>query len=112
MALPSYKEIVELLKKGLTVEAQEQIMALREAALTLQEENLELRERVNALENALAIRGQMRFDGSTYWVNCDENADGPFCQRVLRCRKQARTATRLGRLLDVPSMQEHRKQAL
>jgi hypothetical protein len=54
---------------------------LREGALTLQEENLGLRERVKALEDALAIRGRIRFDGSTYWIDRDGNADGPFCQR-------------------------------
>lgn len=58
MAYPSYKEIVALLKKGATIEAQEKIMELREAALELQEENvrlgaevLELKERVAALES-------------------------------------------------------------
>jgi hypothetical protein len=30
--LPSYSQITELLNKGLTIEAQEQIMKLREAA--------------------------------------------------------------------------------
>ncbi len=38
MALPRYKEIVELVKKGATLEAQEKIIELREAALELQEE--------------------------------------------------------------------------
>ena len=36
MALPTYKDIVELMKKDTTVEAQEQIMALREASLYIQ----------------------------------------------------------------------------
>jgi hypothetical protein len=63
------------------VEAQEQIMVLREAALTLQEENLGLREHVKALEEAVAIKGQIRFDGSTYWISRDGNAESPFCQR-------------------------------
>lgn len=58
MALPSYKDIVDLLKKGATIEAQEKIMELRESALELQEENinlknqvLELQERVRKLES-------------------------------------------------------------
>jgi len=33
MPLPRYKDIVDLLKQGKTAEAQEQILALREAAL-------------------------------------------------------------------------------
>lgn len=80
MALPSYKDIVELLKKGATVEAQEQIMALREGALLLQEENFGLREKVQNLEESLRVKGQLNFDGSSYWLDDENKADGPFCQ--------------------------------
>ncbi|MDO9559856.1 MAG: hypothetical protein Q7I89_09270 [Syntrophales bacterium] len=80
MALPTYKDIVELLKKGATVEAQEQIMALREGALLLQEENFGLREKVKNLEESLRIKGQLTFDGSSYWLYDGSKADGPFCQ--------------------------------
>ena len=80
MALPTYKDIVELLKKGATVEAQEQIMALREGALMLQEENFGLREKVKNLEESLQIKGQLTFDGSSYWLDDGSKADGPFCQ--------------------------------
>jgi len=48
--LPRYKDIVELLKKGSTLEAQEQIMSLREGALELQEENQELKSKMSELE--------------------------------------------------------------
>jgi len=48
--LPRYKDIVELLKKGSTIEAQEQIMSLREGALELQEENHELKNKIRELE--------------------------------------------------------------
>ena len=51
--LPKYKDIVELLKKGSTIEAQEQIMSLREGALELQEENQELKNRIRELEAKL-----------------------------------------------------------
>lgn len=80
MALPSYKDIVDLIKKGATVEAQEKIMALREGAIELQEENLGLRERVKALEESSRIRGQMRFDGAAYWLEGGNAKEGPFCQ--------------------------------
>ncbi len=81
MALPSYKEIVDLLKKGATFEAQEQIMALREAAIALQEENIALREKVKILEEQLKIKSQIEFDGSVYWLVEGTNRNGPFCQR-------------------------------
>ncbi|MEJ5375979.1 MAG: hypothetical protein WHX93_05330 [bacterium] len=80
MALPTYKDIVDLIKKGATVEAQEQIMALREAALELQEQNIELRDRVRSLEEALRTRERLEFDGRTYWLRDGNAADGPYCQ--------------------------------
>ena len=51
---PNYKDIIELIKKGSTLEAQELIQELREAAMELQEENLALRARVKELEDQLA----------------------------------------------------------
>ena len=42
-ALPNYKEFVELIKKGSTVEAQEKIMEVRETAIDLK--NVSLREK-------------------------------------------------------------------
>lgn len=51
--LPRYKDIIDLLKKGSTLEAQEQIMNLREGALELQEENQELKNRIRDLEKKL-----------------------------------------------------------
>jgi len=53
MALPSVKDIVDLVKTGATIEAQEKIMELRRAALDLQEENLSLRQRISDLENEI-----------------------------------------------------------
>ncbi len=53
MALPKFSEIVELIKKGSTIEAQEKIMELRHAMMDLQEENLALREQVSALREQI-----------------------------------------------------------
>lgn len=41
------------MKKGLTIEAQEQVLSLREGALELQEENLELKSKIRELEAKL-----------------------------------------------------------
>ena len=71
MALPSYKDIVELLKAGATIEAQEKIMELRQAALTIQEDNIQLRNRVLELEARIKEL---------------EGADGEPCPR---CRKKS-----------------------
>ncbi len=84
--LPRYKDIVELIKKGATVEAQEKIMELREAALALQEENAELKGKVNELEDKLRIKGNLEYSKSIYWLWKEDDAgdntikDGPFCQ--------------------------------
>jgi uncharacterized protein with PIN domain len=61
MALPSYKDILELLKKGATIEAQEKIMELREAALELQEENINLKNQVLELQEK--VRKLESFEG-------------------------------------------------
>jgi hypothetical protein len=81
--LPSFnvKDILELVKKGATVEAQEKIMELREAALGLQEENIKLKERLKALEEELKLKGRLRFDGKVYLLEKDDGPeDGPYCQ--------------------------------
>lgn len=70
MALPSYKDILELLKAGATIEAQEKIMELRQAALSIQEDNIGLRNRILQLEAR---------------VKELESADGEPCPR---CRKR------------------------
>jgi hypothetical protein len=51
MALPSYTDIWELVKAGSAIEAKAKIMELREAVLTLQEENIELREQIISVES-------------------------------------------------------------
>ncbi|MFZ2643637.1 MAG: hypothetical protein WA117_21780 [Verrucomicrobiia bacterium] len=78
--LPTYRDIQELLKKGLTLEAQEKIMELREAALQLQEEKLTFEQRVRELEQALVIQGELVRDGNVYFrVRDGGQRDGPFC---------------------------------
>ncbi|SDK37960.1 hypothetical protein [Microbulbifer yueqingensis] len=66
--LPRYKDIVELLKKGSTLEAQEQIMSLREGALELQEENQELKSRIRELEGKLEAIDFWENEKSRYYL--------------------------------------------
>ena len=79
MPLPSYSQITELLKKGLTIEAQEQIMKLREAAIELQEENLKLREENKSLREEKELATNLQFEDPVYWLLKDGNRTGPFC---------------------------------
>jgi ribosomal protein L37AE/L43A len=79
--LPNYKDIVELIKKGATIEAQEKIMELREGALALQEENVKLKERIAGLELELTKKKDVQWDAPFYWAFSGETKDGPFCQK-------------------------------
>lgn len=78
--IPRYKDIMELIKKGSTMEAQEQIMELREAALELQEENESLRKQIKELEKELHLQKNLVWEKPYYWLEDEESKDGPFCQ--------------------------------
>jgi hypothetical protein len=67
MPLPSYKDIIELVKTGATIEAQEKIMELRQSALDGQEENraistdiLEFRREFSSFRRQRAATGERR----------------------------------------------------
>ena len=80
MTIPNYKDIIELLKKGMTLEAQEKIMELREAALEIQEENFSLRQKIQQLEGELHRSKNLIFKSNVYWLSEDgRQKDGPFC---------------------------------
>ena len=50
MAIPTVKEIWELVKAGATIEAQELVMELRQAVMDLQETNIALRQEIQSLK--------------------------------------------------------------
>jgi heterodisulfide reductase subunit C len=76
----SAKDLMELIKTGATIEAQEQIIALRQAALSLQEENIALRQRIKDLEAGIELDQHLAFDGEVYWRSRnDAKPEGPFC---------------------------------
>jgi len=105
-AIPSAKEIIELLKKGATLEAQEKIMELREALLSEREENHVLKQKIQELEKKLEIKGQLDWDGSVYWLikKDDQNneiKDGPYCQQ---CYDSNEKLIRLQRCIDPTHM--------
>ena len=79
MSLPGYKEIVDLVKKGATSEAQEKIMELREASIELQEENFNLREEVRELKAKLEAKESLTFNGEVYYRMDGEDKEGPYC---------------------------------
>jgi hypothetical protein len=81
--LPTYKEIIDLIKKGSTFEAQEKIAQLKEEILSLREKNHELQDKVQELKTLLEQKGKLHWDGVIYWLEDEKNnkKEGPFCQR-------------------------------
>lgn len=77
--MPNYRDIVDLIKKGSTIEAQEKIMDLREIALGLQEENLALRDEIRQLRAALDIVPTIKRKGNCYYRLDDIDFDHPYC---------------------------------
>jgi hypothetical protein len=82
------KDIYELVKKDAATELQERLMEFREEALSLQEENLKLRTRIQELEEQASRRDEIVFEGEVYWRkrsdgngNGDGSTEGPFCQK-------------------------------
>jgi len=105
MALPNYKDIIDLLKKGATIEAQEKIMELREAALGLQEENINLKTQVFELQEK--VRKLESFEGETCpkcrkpaWIVESSKPDSQFgavggIRREYRCTECGFTESQL-----------------
>jgi hypothetical protein len=77
--LPSYSQIAELFKAGATIEAQEQIMKLRQAALDLQEQNISLTEKLREAEEKLRVRCHLTFKKPLYWADGDSTPFCPIC---------------------------------
>jgi regulator of replication initiation timing len=79
--IPDYKTITDLLKKGLTLEAQEKIMELREAAVELKSENAALKDQNAKLKNKLSLKAKTVFERPYYFVLAGKTKEGPYCQR-------------------------------
>lgn len=84
--IPRYQDIVELLKKGSTLEAQEKIMELREAVIELQDENADLKRNVKELEEKLRFRSSLTFRSPFYFAERDEV---PYCPKCWEADKKA-----------------------
>lgn len=70
----------DLVKKGMTIEAQEKIMDLREMVVDLRDQCVDLREENTLLKAKLAEKGSVFFEGGVYWIRKgDGSKDGPFC---------------------------------
>ena len=80
MSGPAEKEIVALVQRGATAEAEKQIIALRAKASAAQRELAAMKEKVGLLERELQTRAKLSFDGQFYWTGEEPHKAGPFCQ--------------------------------
>lgn len=72
----------DLLKKGMTLEAQEKVMELREVILALREELVTVKEENLTLRQAAKVSDELTWDGRLYWrKTADGKSEGPFCPR-------------------------------
>jgi hypothetical protein len=71
------KKFIDLASEGLTVELEQQLIALKERELELQEENYALRELLKTLQDKIAIRDRLYYcEDGVYRL---EGQD-PYCQ--------------------------------
>ncbi len=95
MAIPNATEIKklagsigELFKKGMTIEAQEKIMELREIVIELRELNCGYKDEIDKLKENNEIKEQLVYRENVYWRKLESGEeDGPFCQPCYDSKK-------------------------
>ncbi|PYF82391.1 hypothetical protein DFP75_103219 [Marinomonas alcarazii] len=87
-----FNDITDLIKKGMKVEAIEKLLDLREMMADIRDDNLALKERLQALEKSLEDKSQLTYEAPFYWMIDGESKDGPFCQQ---CRDSEKKNIRL-----------------
>lgn len=83
------KKISQAIEESDTIAANQLILEFQSMALELQEENYNLRRRIDELENHINLVDDMSFDGKVYWRGEGDDRDGPFCQRCLDAESRA-----------------------
>ena len=61
-----FKDISDLIKQGMQVEAIEKLLDLREMMADIRDENLALKDRLQALEKSLADKSQFTYEAPFY----------------------------------------------
>ena len=80
MAIPTFRDLVAMLGKTLTIEAQQTIMALQEEHLNLREQNNQLREENAKLKQLAEVKKKLQYEAPYYMLLDGGSKDGPFCQ--------------------------------
>jgi hypothetical protein len=87
-----FKDISDLIKQGMQVEAIEKLLDLRTMMADIRDENLALKETVKKLEASLEEKTKLVYEAPFYWMIEDGNKDGPFCQQ---CSDSSKITIRL-----------------
>lgn len=83
------KKIIQAIQESDNIEASQLVLELQSMTLDLQEENFNLRRRIDELEQHINLVDDMVFDGKVYWRGEGDDRDGPFCQRCLDAEGRA-----------------------
>ncbi len=81
MAASSYDSVLELLKQGAVIEAQERFNALHERALMLQGKKAQPHHEMRTLEVEPGSRGRAVPDGVVCYLVENGKRSGPYCRR-------------------------------
>lgn len=76
--VPNFKDVVELIKIGSDIEAQEKIMELREYVLDIQEQNQKLKSEISELKKLADLSSKLSFKKPFYYIEGDET---PYCPK-------------------------------
>ena len=80
MGIEIVDRIVDLSKKGLTMELREELMVWREENLSLREKVRELTDENAKLKASADVRSSLSFEDGLYWRTQGASREGPFCQ--------------------------------
>ena len=76
MAIPTFRDLVAMLGKTLTIEAQQTIMALQEEHLNLREQNNQLREENAKLKQLAEVKKKLQYEAPYYMLLDGGSKDG------------------------------------
>jgi len=72
----------DLVQKGMTIQAQEKIMELKEILLDFRNQNANLRQENFELKKKIEEKNSLFFEGGVYWSKNERGENvGPFCAR-------------------------------
>jgi hypothetical protein len=92
-----FKQALDLARAGRWEEARQTLKGLQDEFIALYDENQALKQQLREVAEVLDLSESMRFDGQKYWLETEDNREGPYCQvcydqhgKLLRLQEQKR----------------------